>query len=95
MTDNFLQLNADKTEDLISVPPILEIRYGPGSLTSSVKISIRNLGVTMDQALTLDQHVKCLIRSCFFPAEKHCKAQAHRVSTGDGNVNSCFYIVLS
>ena len=63
MADSFLQLNAEKTEILISVPPsvVPKIKDGLGSLTS-VKSFIRNLGVTMDQALTLDQHVKCLIR---------------------------------
>lgn len=68
MADNFFQLNAGKTEILISAPPIPvpKIRDGVGSLMSSVKASIKNLIVTLDQVLTLDQHVKCLISSCFF-----------------------------
>ena len=62
MADHFLQLYEDKTEILMSAPPsvVPNIRDGLGSLTSSVKSSIRSLGVTMDQ------HVKCQIRSCFF-----------------------------
>lgn len=83
---------------LISAHPNLvpKIEDRLGSLTLSVKSSIRNPGVTMDQALTLDQHVKCLIHlHLFFPAEKHCKAQGHCVSSRDGNGHSCFYIIPS
>ena len=58
MTDNFLQLNADKTKVLMSAPP---------SVVPKIRDGLhKNSGFTMDQALTLDQHVKCLIRSCFF-----------------------------
>lgn len=51
MADDFLQLNADKTEIFISAPPSLvpKIRVSLWSVTSSVKSSIRNLGVTMDR----------------------------------------------
>lgn len=61
MADDFSQLNADKTEILIAALPSLvpKIRDDLGSLTSPVKSSIGNLGVTLDQALTLDQHVYC------------------------------------
>lgn len=68
MADRFLQLNAEKTEIRISVPSsvVPKVRDSLGSLTSLINSFITNLGVTMDQALTLDQHVKCLICSCFF-----------------------------
>ena len=97
MVDNSLKLNADKTEIFISAPPSLisKIRDGLGSLTPLVKSSIRNLGVTMDQALTLDQHVNCLICSCFFQLRDIAKLRPHYVSSRDRNVNSCFYIILS
>lgn len=60
----------NKTEVHISAPVSLvpKIRGGLRSLTMLVKSSIRNLGITMDQALTLDQHVKCC-----FPDQKYCK----------------------
>ena len=47
MADNILQLNAYKTEILISTPPSLvpKIRGGLGSLTLLVKSPIRHLGV--------------------------------------------------
>ncbi len=95
MSDNFLQLNANKTKVLISAPPSLVSKMMDGleSLTSSVKSSIRNLGVTADQALTLDQHVKC--HACVFSTERHCKTQVHSVSRWDGNIYSCFYLVPS
>ncbi len=78
MADNLLQLNATKTEVLISAPPSLvpTIMDSLGSLTFSVKSSIRNLVVTMDQALTLHQHVKCLIGSCFFQLRNTAKARS-------------------
>lgn len=37
-----------------------------GPLASYIKSSIRNLGVTFDPPLTLDTHVKSLVRSCFY-----------------------------
>lgn len=86
MADNLLQLNADKTEVLISAPPCLvpKIREGLRALTLSVKSSIRNLGITMHQALTVFDWL------LFFPAERENETQAHCVSSRDGNINLRF-----
>lgn len=67
MADHFLQLSSDKTEILISAPPsfVPTAMEGLGSLRSSGKSPIENRGVTVDQVLILDQHVKLLIHSCF------------------------------
>lgn len=50
MADNYLRLNAEKTEVLVFAPdkfvPLVVKNVGP--LGSSVKSSIRNLGVTFD-----------------------------------------------
>ncbi len=37
-----------------------------GSLSHSVKSTLRNLGVHMGQAFSLDQHVNYLVRNCFY-----------------------------
>uniref|UniRef100_A0A669F551 Reverse transcriptase domain-containing protein n=1 Tax=Oreochromis niloticus TaxID=8128 RepID=A0A669F551_ORENI len=68
VADNFLQLNEEKTEVLVCaldrhVPNIMNAL---GHLSTSVKSSIRNLGVTFDSALTLDVHVKSLVQSCCY-----------------------------
>jgi len=68
MSNNSLQLNADKTEVLIiasdSIAPT--VAKSIGSLSSAVRSNLRNLGVTFDQAMHFDQHVKSLTRTCFF-----------------------------
>uniref|UniRef100_A0A669DHZ7 Reverse transcriptase domain-containing protein n=1 Tax=Oreochromis niloticus TaxID=8128 RepID=A0A669DHZ7_ORENI len=68
MADNFLQLNEEKTEVLVCAPDrhVPNIMNALGPLSTFVKSSIRNLGVTFDSALTLDVHVKSLVRSCFY-----------------------------
>ncbi len=49
---------------------------GLGSLTPSVKSSIRNLVVTMDQAQTLEHQVKGWIHSCFFQLRNIAKLRS-------------------
>ena len=68
MANNFLQLNADKTEVLIFGPENLQssIRQNLGTLSSSSQLSLRNLGVIFDQSMSFEAHVKTLTRSCFF-----------------------------
>uniref|UniRef100_A0A669BKN7 Reverse transcriptase domain-containing protein n=1 Tax=Oreochromis niloticus TaxID=8128 RepID=A0A669BKN7_ORENI len=78
MADNFLQLNEEKTEVLVCAPDrhVPNIMNALGPLSTFVKSSIRNLGVTFDSALTLDVHVKSLVRSCFY----HLRNMSHIVS---------------
>ena len=68
MSNNYLQLNTDKTEVLIiasdSIAP--KVAKSIGSLSSAVRSNLRNLGVIFDQAMHFDQHVKSLTRTCFF-----------------------------
>ena len=68
MTNNFLQLNADKTEVLIiaSDSIVSKVAQCIGSLSSAVQSSLRNLGVIFDQAMYFDHHIKSLTRTCFF-----------------------------
>uniref|UniRef100_A0A3P9DQW7 Reverse transcriptase domain-containing protein n=1 Tax=Maylandia zebra TaxID=106582 RepID=A0A3P9DQW7_9CICH len=68
MTNNFLQLNADKTECLILAPENIkpQISQHLGAFSSSIKATARNLGIIFDQSLSFDVHVKSVTRSCFF-----------------------------
>uniref|UniRef100_A0A3P9KTU5 Reverse transcriptase domain-containing protein n=1 Tax=Oryzias latipes TaxID=8090 RepID=A0A3P9KTU5_ORYLA len=56
MNDNFLQLNEAKTEVLVCAPDscLPQIVQWLGPLASSIKPSVRNLGVTLDPVLSLD-----------------------------------------
>ncbi len=68
MANNYLQLNPEKTEVLISAPfgVLPKVMESLGSLSHSVKSTLRNLGVHMGQAFSLDQHVNYLVRNCFY-----------------------------
>ncbi|XDV52058.1 hypothetical protein PO909_020836, partial [Leuciscus waleckii] len=68
LATNFLQINASKTETLIFAPvhKIPLIKQNLGSLGSSVKSSLRNLGIVFDQAMSLEIHSKQLVRNCFY-----------------------------
>ena len=72
MSNNFLQLNTDKTEVLIiasdSIAP--KVAKSIGSLSSAVRSNLRNLGVIFDQAMHFDQHVKS-DKYMFFPSTKY------------------------
>lgn len=66
MSDNFLQLN-NKTETIIVAlnNVISPVRPCIGSLTKCVQHNVRNLGVIFDQALSFENHVSLLTRTCY------------------------------
>ncbi|TWW61009.1 AP2-associated protein kinase 1 [Takifugu flavidus] len=70
MSSNFLLLNSGKTEVMVFGPEPLRDRLDHMvtldgiSLTSS--LSVRNLGVTFDQNLSFNSHIKLVSRSAFF-----------------------------
>lgn len=70
MSSNFLLLNSGKTEVMVFGPEPLRVRLDHMisldgiSLTSS--LSVRNLGVTFDQNLSFNSHIKLVCRSAFF-----------------------------
>ncbi len=68
LNNNYLQFNSEKTEILIIAPEcsVPSIKQHIGSLGSSVKHNLRNLGVVLDSAMSLEHHSKQLIRNCFF-----------------------------
>lgn len=68
MSSSFLQLNAAKTEVLIIAADNIASRVINlmGPLKGNVHSNIKNLGVTFDQSMQLDKHVKSMTRTCFF-----------------------------
>uniref|UniRef100_A0A674MAK8 Reverse transcriptase domain-containing protein n=1 Tax=Takifugu rubripes TaxID=31033 RepID=A0A674MAK8_TAKRU len=70
MSSNFLLLNSGKTEVMVCGPEPLRdrseniITLDGVSLTSS--LSVRNLGVTFDQNLSFNSHIKTISRGAFF-----------------------------
>lgn len=61
-------LNSDKTETLIIAPEskIPNVIQHINDLGSSVKSSLRSLGVVFESAMSLELHTKHLVRNCFF-----------------------------
>ena len=71
MRDNYLQLNADKTEILlVSTKPGLQtcnIDYlSIANLQVSPASSVKNLGVMLDSFLKMEGHVNAVSKSAFF-----------------------------
>ena len=71
MRDNYLQLNADKTEILlVSTKPGLQtcnIDYlSIANLQVSPASSVKNLGVMLDSFLKMEGHVNAVCKSAFF-----------------------------
>uniref|UniRef100_A0A3P9NVX9 Reverse transcriptase domain-containing protein n=1 Tax=Poecilia reticulata TaxID=8081 RepID=A0A3P9NVX9_POERE len=67
-TENSLLLNSNKTETLIVAPDsaVPGIKQHLGNLSCTVKSNLRNLGVFMDGAMSMERHVTQLVRNCFF-----------------------------
>lgn len=67
MTDNWLQLNKEKTEILIFAPEAItpSILQHLGTYAPFVRSSMRNLGVVFDGALSFEPHINQLTKSCF------------------------------
>ena len=82
--ENALQLNSDKTEVLLFAPDdaVHEIQQHLGDLSSSIKPSLRNLGVFFDGQMSLEHHSKQLVKNCFFHLRNISKIRS-MVSKGD------------
>ena len=71
MTCNKLQLNNDKTEMIFIVPKRLLPAFSVptpvqlGDCLIHTSTSVRNLGVTLDQTLSFQEHISSVCRSCY------------------------------
>lgn len=68
MSQNFLQLNAEKTEVMVFGPKNtrLEVCSQLDSMTLKATNQARNLGVVMDSDLNLNSHIKTITKSAYF-----------------------------
>lgn len=67
MTCNILQLNSDKTGVIIFGPDHLakKLQLFIGRLATSIKSTLRNVGITFDSQVFFEPHVNNLIKSCY------------------------------
>ena len=71
MTCNFLLLNSEKTEVIILGPKHLREKLYDhivtlDDITMASSSTVRNLGVTFDQEMSFDSHIKLISRTAFF-----------------------------
>ena len=72
MHNNKLQLNPDKTEMILITSKhnqkSLSLPFSVNLNRTSINLSstVRNLGVTLDQNLSFQQHVSCTCQICYF-----------------------------
>ena len=78
MPNNFLQLNPDKPDVLIigseNISDKVKLCIGP--LAVNVKQDSKNLGVTFDQHMNFESHVKKVVQSCFFQLRNIAKIKS-------------------
>ena len=82
---NKLKFNEQKTEVLLCGPPSGRESVPVGSFLvdeASILFSsvVKTLGVTLDAALSFDQHVSAIVRPCFFHARSLSKVCSYLAS---------------
>jgi hypothetical protein len=68
MDNNFLKLNADKTEVIVFVPKrsdVEDLTVRVGDYVIKPSTTVRNLSAVLDTHLDMEQHVNSASRSCF------------------------------
>ena len=82
MSKNKLNLNEQKTEVLLYGPPSRRESEPVDSLLvgeTSIPFSsvVKTLGVTLEAAVSFDQHVSAIVRSCFFHVRSSSKVSSY------------------
>ena len=87
MTRNYLLLNSDKTEVIVLGPKHLRDQLADESFaldgfTLASKATVKNLGVTFDQDMSFEAHIKLISRTAFFHLRNIAKVR-HILSQND------------
>ena len=82
ITKNKLKPNEQKTEVLLCGPPsrresVPVDSLQAGEASSPLSSVVKTLGVTLDAALSSDQHVSAVVRSCFFHVRSLSKVRSY------------------
>ena len=87
MTRNYLLLNSDKTEVIVFGPKPLRDKLANENvsldgITLASKATVKNLGVTFDQDMSFQPHIKLITRTAFFHL-RNIKKVRHILSQND------------
>ena len=87
MTQNYLLLNSNKTEVIVLGPKDLREELADGNFTLdginlSSRTTVKNLGVTFDQDMSFQSHVKQISKTAFFHLRNIAKVR-HILSQND------------
>ncbi len=87
MSQNFLCLNSDKTEVILTGTPHQINKSGALALTVEGTVldfqnKLKKLGVIFDINLTFDPHVQNTVKISFFSSPKHRKTPPHVIPSG-------------
>ena len=98
MTINKLQLNDDKTEFMLACPkkflghPSLPTSVNVNNTSVSFSLSVRSLGVTLDQNLSFQQHVSNICRSAYLELRRISSIR-HYLSTEATKTLVCAFVL--
>ena len=83
MSQNFLQLNTDKTEILLFGPPNSTqiLKDNLANLSPNLKSTAKNLGVYIDSDLNFNTQIKSVVQTCFFQLRNIAKIKPFLSST--------------
>ncbi|TWW77415.1 hypothetical protein D4764_12G0008050 [Takifugu flavidus] len=97
MSSNFLLLNSGKTEVMVFGPEPLRDRLDHmialDGISLASSLSVRNLGVTFNQNLFFNSHIKIVSRSAFFQLRNIARIRKLLVQKHDDLTGLCHPMV--